>query len=272
MNKIPRFLVTAALAVLLAAISVGLLVGSPSATPVSAQAEPSVIPLGPKVLHIDPYPWGLMYRHAAEEAHLPSVIELTINIDNTITTTTSLSDQITDAGGRHISGDSWRVPLAALTPVVQRADVTTVRMIPGARGTAHIPAYDRMSGSLQGVVESYRETVDATEAANMAFIAKSGKVAVIIDATSAAQERQIRAWLTRNSITPIGPVAGADTSENVVAAMVPVGKNDRFHLSKHTSRYIAGPAYLTAAGPRTSRVPPEHDQLTAFLTGSVGPP
>ena len=114
MNKVPRLLIVATLAVLLAVVSVGLLVGSPNATPVSAQEEPTVIPLGPRVLHIDPYPWGLMYRHAAEEANLPSVIELTINVDDTITTTTSLSDQITDAGGSHISGDSWRVPTAAV--------------------------------------------------------------------------------------------------------------------------------------------------------------
>ena len=229
MNKLTRLSIAAVLAVtLLAVMSVGLLTGM-LGTPSWAEAqetEPAVIPLGPEVRHIDPRPWGLMYRHAAEEEGLPANIDLTILVDKTITTATSLSDQITQAGGRHISGNDWRVPLAALTPVVQRADVTVVRVVPGATG--QIPttpaAYGRMVGPLESVLRSVDEEVPDTQAALKAFIAKDGKVGIVIDATSSSQETLIRNWLTRNGITGIDEVAGADTSDHLTAAMVPVGK------------------------------------------------
>jgi len=123
MNKLERFSTMITLSVVLLAVaSVGLLTGTPW---VSAQAEtePTVIPLGTRVQHIDPYPWGLMYRHAAEEENLPGVVEIIIYTDSGVTVTKSLKDQITDAGGSNVSGDTWRVPTSALAAIVQRADV-----------------------------------------------------------------------------------------------------------------------------------------------------
>ena len=280
MNKLTRFSIAAVLAVtLMAALSVGLLTGMPgSATPVSAQetTEPATIPLGPAVQHIDPYPWGLMYRHAAEEANLPGVVELVIHTNDTITTTKSLNDQITGAGGSHVSDFTWRVPIAALTPVVQRADVMSVRAAPGATGQAHIPAYDRMSGSLLGVVQSNRDNnVPASQAALKAFIAKSGKVAVIIDATSATQKQQIRTWLTGQSITPIGPVTGADTSENVVAAMVPVGKvvalSNAFTTARLYSETYADQGLTSARSTWPTDFRTFETELVTFFTSGTVP-
>lgn len=89
MNKLTRFWIAAVLAVtLLAVMSVGLLAGA-LGTPSWAEdqdEEPAVIPLGPEVRHIDPRPWGLMYRHAAGEEGLPANIDLTILVDKTVTT------------------------------------------------------------------------------------------------------------------------------------------------------------------------------------------
>ena len=211
MKKVPKLLLGAvAVAIVLAIASVGFM----TLTPALAQdTEPTVTPLGPEVRHIDPVPWGLMYRYAAQEAGLTSRIELEIYTDSTITTSKSLSDQITEAGGSHISGDNWRVPLSALQGVVQRADTVVIKEVPGVTGQAYTPAYDRMAGSLEGAVAAYRAQVPDSEAASKVFISSGTKVGVIIDATSASQERTIRTWLTGQGITPISPVAGADTSE-----------------------------------------------------------
>lgn len=276
MNKLARFSMMATLSVVLLAVaSVGLLTGMPW---VSAQAEtePTAIPLGTRVQHIDPYPWGLMYRHAAEEENLPGVVEIIIYTDSGVTVTKSLKDQITDAGGSNVSEDTWRVPTSALAAVVQRADVVGVFMAPGATGTAHIPAYDRMYGSLQSVVESYRANVPANQAALKAFIAKSGKVGVIIDAASASQERLIRTWLTGQGITPIDEVSGADTSDPLVAGMIPVGKvvtlSNRYPTARlYAESYTDQNVSMTRSTWQSSFQTYETDLVTFFTNGTVHP-
>ena len=274
MNKLTRFSMMATLAVgLLAVVSVGALTGT-SWVSAQAETEPTVIPLGTRVQHIDPYPWGLMYRHAAGEENLPGVVELVIYTDAGVTVAKSLKDQITDAGGSNVSGDTWRVPTSALAAIVQRADVVGVFMAPGATGTAHIPAYDRMHGSLQGVVESYRANVPANQAALKAFIAKSGKVGIVIEAASASQERLIRTWLTSQGITPIDEVSGADTSDHLVAGMVPVGKmvtlSNRYPTARlYAESYTDQNVSMTRSTWSSSFQTYETGLVTFFTNGTV---
>ncbi len=239
MKKAPIMLAAAVLAVLLTVVSIGLLSGgTPWALAQTEESEPAVIPLGPQVRHIDPEPWGLMYRHAAGEDVRANVV-VVVHTDATITVTKSLEDQITDAGGSHVSGNTWRVPTSALASVVQRADVVIVERVPGLTGQASIPAYNRMWGSLEGTVASLGAGVPASEAALKSFIAKDGKVAVFVDAASASQEASVRTWMTTRGITPVDEVSGADTSDNVVVGMVPVSKVVELSNAFTTARLYA---------------------------------
>lgn len=222
MNRLTKLSMAAMSAVLLTVASVAVFDDrAPWASAQTEEAEPAIIPLGPEVRHIDPYPWGLMYRYAAGEDSLPTQIDLAIHIDSTITAAKSLEDQITEAGGSHVAGDIWRVPTSALTAVVQRVDVVIVKEA-RVTGQAAIPAYGRMWGSLEDAVAAYRARVPASQAALKSFIAKSGSVGVVVDAASSFQESRVRDWMTDRGITPVDEVSGADTSDHLVFGMVPL--------------------------------------------------
>lgn len=222
MNRLTILSMAAVLAALLSVVSIGLFVGGiPWVPSQTEQAEPAIIPLGPEVRHIDPYPWGLMYRYAAGE-DVPANVEVVIHTDATITVPKSIEDQITEVGGSHVSGNTWRVPTSALAAVVQRADVVIVEHVPGPAGQPSIPAYDRISGSVEGAVASFRAGVPATHGTHKSFVAKDGKVAVFIDAASTSQEACVRAWMMDRGITPVDEVPGADTSDNVMVGMAPI--------------------------------------------------
>ena len=274
MNKVPKILTAAMLALLLAVAAVGLLGdGTPWASAQTDETEPAIIPLGPEVRHIDPEPWGLMYRYAAGE-DVPANVVVVIHTDATITVTKSLKDQVTEAGGSHVSGNIWRVPTSSLTAVVQRADVVIVERVPGLTGQASILAYDRMSGSLEGAVSSFRAGVPASQAALKSFIANNGKVAVLIYPASSSQKQQIRTWLTGQGITPIEKVTGAYVGDHAVAGMVPVGKvvtlSDRFptatlYSESYGGQNLASDRSTWPSGYRDY----EADLITFFTNGTV---
>lgn len=186
-------------------------------------AEPTVPEPGPNLQYIGPQLWGLVHRHAGGQP-VPEQVEAEIITDSTIPAETSLEEQIEDAGGSHVGGDIWVVPVSELAAVMQRDDVALAVLARGETGADGSPIYNRMNPAMAEVVQSFRAGVPAEQAALRVLFAQDGKVGVTLTAPDADTLTRLERWLDENGIY-VAPQAGdARAQQHMIPAWLPVEK------------------------------------------------
>ena len=210
----------AALALVVASISFL----SWQATDASAATDP-----GANTFYIGPHLWGILYNNADGQT-VPENVTVRLAVNPNITVPTTLSDQITDAGGSHAGGNIWTIPTSALLGVIQRADVTEVeRHLDGPSG--QVDRWPRMNKTLKLVMESRSTGVPHNQAALHAFYAKSGKIITTISIPDSDRRAQVATWLTNEGM-PI-PVGNKQTDTyHDFTVMLPVNRMETL-LGQH---------------------------------------
>ena len=193
-------------------------------TDASAQQESTsntTIDPGANTIYIDPYIWGILYKNADGQT-VPENVTARVLVNPNITVPTTLSDQITDAGGSHVGGAIWTIPTSDLLEVIQRDDVTEVeRHLDGPSG--QVDRWPRMNKTLKLVMESRRAGVPDNQAALHAFYAKSGKIVTNINIPSSTRRQQVATWLTNEGIHI--PVGNKETDTyHSITVMLPVNR------------------------------------------------
>ena len=223
------------LPVILALVALGLIVAAvavlrPNGNDVSVQGTASIIDTGTNTWHIDPVLWGMIYKNAAGES-TPSTVAVYIATISSVTTTTSLEDQITAAGGSKVENkpDAWNIPIGAVAAVMQRPDVQLISLVSEVESSngpsGQSSNYSGMNDPLSDAVRSYQNGVPENQAALKALYVKDNTIAVAILASTKTLDKNVRNWLTARDIHVRPPQEQSINADGYdIGAMLPVSQ------------------------------------------------